>query len=118
MAIYAGLLFARQAPLIALSRAGHSTRGCIGPAIPRLGHVLGDHPPYFRLDEFERVTPAQVYCRLRGRRGLHHLVLFRFAKDAFHLPELSIEYAWPVLAVCWKTSPQASTRSTSRLRMA
>jgi hypothetical protein len=55
---------------------------------------------YQRIDEYQKVVLVRVVAFCAGIMAVV-TSSYSFAMDAFHLPQVSIEYAWPVLAVCW-----------------
>ena len=55
---------------------------------------------YQRIDEYQKVVLVRVVAFCAGIMAVV-TSSYSFLMDAFHLPQVSIEYAWPVLAVCW-----------------
>lgn len=100
MGAYAALLFARTSLLDLGSAPAWRAVVLLSPAVPIWGvfAVIARH--YFRLDEYARLLFLKM---VTGCSGVAACITasYPFAKDAFGLRDISIDYAWPVLGACW-----------------
>ena len=100
MLLYAGALFARKPLLHATPEGPLHTLILLSPIAGIVLAAVAIVRLYFRWDEYFRlqflkmiaVCSAVAACLTSS---------YGFFKDAFGLHEISIGFAWPVLAACW-----------------
>lgn len=100
MGLFTVLLFVRR-PLLHLD-PGPLLKAAIllSPALPLWGAFWVIVRHYRRLDEYLKLELLQIIAVCAGIAACL-TSSYGFAKDAFGLAPVSIEYSWNVLALCW-----------------
>lgn len=100
MSLYVLLLYARR-PLLHLDY-GPAWKAVVllSPVLPLWGAFWVIVRHYRRIDEYLRRELLQIVAVTAGVAACV-ISSYGFVKDAFGLPDISIEYAWNVMAICW-----------------
>jgi hypothetical protein len=100
MGLFAALLFLRR-PLLRLDYGPlWADAVLLSPALPLWGAFWVIVRHYRRLDEYLKLELLQIIAISTGFAACL-AASYGFLRDAFHLPEISIGFAWNVIAMCW-----------------
>src|ERR1700761_4441969 len=100
MALYVGIMLARRSLLTLNDSDAWQSAVRLAPVLPIWLVFWTVVRHYQRMDEYQQVLLLKVIAFCAGILACL-TSSYSFFMDAFHLPQVSIEWAWPVLAICW-----------------